>query len=656
MGDVQTGTLLYYSALEYELGGHSALFIYVFPQGETQETSPQPVLKVEYTIPRRRIASKEELLAGDPNLDEIITVKHKRKPMVQSYPAAEGKNVGVIYAAIQQEYYTGTMSAVLEWTQVKDAVASKQSATINDIVLGKRVNVSTEISPKTPQVNLSASLVKALREDEKGVATVTYSDAMSEEERAQLVGDILVHIESRLKIGLGPLWQHADPLSCCHEGVPLCECTVSTMNALPRKKILECWAQHASELLVGGPYEGPGTNMGLPERPVKGALGPHKQDAFLFSACVSGTRLAIPLLYKCQQLTTMALICLGHDSLASNPLGAGGPITGELPGNFEITTEVEWKDWCKNDWPSATEILAKKLIDVGTVFYHTGGTDHCAATLRVGETPPRLQLVDTGGWIFDSTGNLRATEAGKGYIWDTTWEKALTKDPPMTFNGVMRPPRRSESELVTAIERMRKARMIGAVRLAVRTRKSGKVWWLSPLLPMESPDTSQTTPYSLARLMAALRGCPHAESMTVEWEVVIPVAGQNERTAWVNWLKDPSGLNKTEMGLIPNISVKNYFESPGTSWWSAGTLNRLAVIEVTKAGLPHFRWKAPPLQDNTHYPFPFRRDDTDNCALVLDAATLEELRKKPGLNAFADMSTQTGRVGPYFNRPPTGTP
>ena len=289
------------------------------------------------------------------------------------------------------------------------------------------------------------------------------------------------------------------------------------------------------------------------------------------------------------------------------------------------STAAGWADWTEGDWPSAKKAVERKLLRVGTCFYNlsSGGTPHVAAVLRVGRTPPRLQLLDTSGWIDDKDHRLKATSGGGGYMYDTPWRSMLRKGPikttTFTFTGVMQPPVIADSDLTTAIERMRTARMLGAVRLVVKERPTAEVWWVSQLLPMERDGK----PYSMSRLMAALRGCPHRKDVEVTWQVVMP--------------QFSPAIDKCLSGQ--------------DKWWEdkAGTLFPVASISVDVDGSPFFAWKAGLLKTGGLVPSPFKaRYATDSSPFTLDATALASLRTATGWSKLVDMTSQATRVGAYF--------
>lgn len=102
-----------------------------------------------------------------------------------------------------------------------------------------------------------------------------------------------------------------------------------------------------------------------------------------------------------------------------------------------------------------------------------------------------------------------------------------------------------KTDVATVIRRLRSARPLGVAQLAIYRRSSagaanGELLWATALVPLhEALDSSplpgsaivgaSTVPappnqvgYPIARLMAALRGCPHADELSVHWFVRTP--------------------------------------------------------------------------------------------------------------------------------------
>jgi hypothetical protein len=583
-----------------------------------QEPAGSPSLEVEYTLPKPGV--KQSGAAG-----ETITLRQTSKLGVAYVAACSPTDncVGAMYGSFEQRYFVGTIKMLVRW---QDTSGTAHAPEIT-IPATNYVNQPTEVSVGQVEAELTETLVSATVAEEEGATTTTYATGLADDERAKLVGDILVHLEVALERGLGALWRRVDPKGCCEaDQVNALRDHDFTTTGLPREQLLECWAQHASELLIGGPYMGTAANMGVPPvTDLPGVHPSHARDAYLARKCVEGTRLLVPLMFQCQQLATMTLLCLGLDDIAQDPLDSHDVTHGNLSGNATATTASDLADWTEGGWPSAKKAVERKLVRVGTCYYYyndratpndtSDDFPHVAAVLRVGRTPPRIQLIDTGGWLGDPRGRLRARTGGGGYMYDTAWVSGFSKSLPTVFTGVMQPPVVADSDLISAIERMRTARMLGAVRLVVKQRATpGDVWWVSQLLPMERDGK----PYSLARLMAALRGCPHRQDMEVSWQVVMPQFAP----AMDNCLDGQDG------------------------WWATGTLFPVAAISVDADGRPFFSWKN---GDAATGAFRARRG-TDASPFTLDATALASLRTSTGWSKFVDMTSQATRVGAYFNR------
>lgn len=622
---------------------------YAVPSDE--EPANTPSLEVEYAIPQPAISPPG---GASTAASTSTTSKKQTSKLGVKYFGAKPPTptcVGALYGGFEQVYFIGKVTATVRW----QSKAGKDYEATDSFDAKDILNKQTTVTVGQIPAELTETLVSETQSSEEGKATVAYSTSLDESERATLVGDILVHLESKLEQGLGELWKRVDAKGCCYNGHALRDHDFST-GGLEREQLLECWAQHATELLIGGPYAGTATNMGVPG--AIGLSGSHAQDAYLAMRCVSGARLLVPLMFQCQQLATMVLICLGLDTIAQDPIDSHDVKNGNLPGKTTLTAKdnvAELNDWLEGGWPSAMKQVDRKLARVGTCYYYEGdggtpavdGDDfpHVAATLRVGRTPQRLQLVDTGAWVFDAKGRLKAKTGGGGYMYDTAWVRELKKSDMLildsatkkvvktikfSFQGVMQPPVVPDSDIVKAIERMRGARMLGAVRLVLKERKTGNLWWVSQLLPMERDKK----PYSMARLMAALRGCPHRKDVEMKWQVVMGSSASAEQKLWVS---DPASLS--------TCAAKNCLEDEDL-WWRDGTLIPIAEISIGADGKPFFSWKGPPFYSNTG--FRPKLKDTDDARFGIDGADLQSLRMNSGFAQFVDLSTQQTRVGAWF--------
>lgn len=324
----------------------------------------------------------------------------------------------------------------------------------------------------------------------------------------------------------------------------------------------ERWARQVSEMQVGAAYLGPGQTY----------YGSGKGDVLLFDHLQDPGVDApyYPITLACQHLCSMALIARG---LRFKKLGVGQYIeAAENSGQFGafggtwLAKGLELKDV-----PTA---LQKGLVP-GSVYAFSDKPKkqagaHVAYVLRTQPESGRLQFLDTGGMNspnVDAPGvhpellgpNCTPTIVSPRELPPAAESKLKqrtrivgTYDFPATdkvngttatFAGLGLPP--AAKDIASGVERMRRARPLGFVRLLIVRRKLRRdeqlvdfdpldeAWheanatlppasewlvWASPLLPMHHGDSR----YSTTRLLWALRNVPGNEHLRVIWTVDLP--------------------------------------------------------------------------------------------------------------------------------------
>jgi hypothetical protein len=627
---------------------------YVFEDGEAPADNTTPTLEITYLVPNAGLMGSASATAVKRKPQKGSKSQSLRYYPAQQLPSKEEWKAQV-FGGFQQQQCVGSIEAKVKWTP---AAGGPKEITAT-LVLDPRLNtpVTASLSAVQP-VQLSSLLFSPLETSpspENQVAeSVPFTTLLDDAQRAAVVADILDHVELALSAGIGYLWRRAG-LGCSYDGTAYRDWDLDAGSPLSEDQLLECWAQHTSELLFGGPYLGTASNMGVPQKAVPGGGPQHRADAFLYDACVHqpNGRLLVPLLYECQQLATMTLICLGFDELAQNPLSAGQPDCGSLTGKTVYQTTQQLEPWLSGGWYRMDRPMAQGLLRPGTCFYYLGsnGFPHVAATLRASPVPPaQIQITDTGGWILQ-TNILKSQHGGDGCAYDSPWVEALTKPPigTTTFSptGVMAPPAVDANGLKMAIKRMRSAKMLGVARLVVRRRSDGEVWWVSQLLPMESVDGE---PYSIARLVASLRGCPYANDMEVVWHVLMPTTSTSQQSFW----NDPSNIHTPSDQDDDAANSAKACLAGQPNWWRRGHLFAVAAISVKTNGVPQFLWKAPANSsepNNAGRAFPTRRR-SDDVGLAPANAILSDIRTRMGWPRFVDMTpvVQGARDFPYFGQ------
>ncbi len=589
-----------------------------------------------------------------PSLDSPVTVRVEwrpldRPPLQQSNvsvvrwgrastsvvgqketPPADDTTAGAL-VTVPRRFFQGAVQVTIDWTPKDPELAEAGKRTFSHTEqLGDPVNQDAERVKPEAHPQLSALLRSALNDDEKKVVTTTEAEPAGAARfgfRGEMIHRALVHLHRRLRAGLGGFWysfgeECRDPTG----QKALSEATESELGELNRDQLEEAWAQLVTEMTLGLLYNGPGSFMDLDQvekdditkrwHPV------HRQDAKFFSLVrkfAQADDLVFPLVVACQQLSTMISMSRSSDfySLGDDPLDCGAPVpNGKLDGK---------KVFQGDEGNASTRKMSEKgWLQPGVCIFRKNTVRHVATILRAYKSL-QGQLIDTGGWnTATSPFPIPPTDPPKekpqpGVVLDTVTFKNLNAG----LFGVAVPPEVSDEKLREALRRLRGARSLGFTRVVIGLRGTGdvdakNVLWVSRKLPMHENDGGMFHHYPIARLMAALRGLPHADRLDVRFQLWIP---------------------------FQQPAVENAFGTGRTArWWENGTpearkFRTVAEFQVTAAGVPTVRQRA--MQGVTRLPiFPKALDELEeNKDPAVARATFPEL---------ADV--RNDELPPYFRK------
>ncbi len=337
------------------------------------------------------------------------------------------------------------------------------------------------------------------------------------------VREILTHIYSVLRAGLGHVWLEMDwGRRTTWEGTPLLQ--VDDLTALPPGLLEEAWAQLVSEMLILSPYAGPNIVY------TDGALGERE----IFEHMLSGDP-CYSIVAACQQLCSIALIARGFEGFARVlPVQAVTPDCRKSAGG----TFLRPKDHPKSLW--VRNAIDKHKVGPGSVWgYFIKDPDlpkdkhfpHVAFTLRVHEGTKEVQLLDTGAMSAPWEQSPPIPGAGGNYDYPPwKWGIPGSSAKQKWYTGLwLCPP---SPDLAGAVARARRARPLGLARLLLVRRGPKQPWmsdlrekklvFASALLPMWDGDGE---PFSLARLARSLVGQPYFADYMAAWAVCAPKRG-----------------------------------------------------------------------------------------------------------------------------------
>lgn len=280
----------------------------------------------------------------------------------------------------------------------------------------------------------------------------------------------------------------------------------------------ECWSQAITESLLGVPYAGSPTIVGMKE-----------PGTALFGRMTTIDDPVIPIVAACQHLCTIALVSRGFDAIANNPVDSHGNavenLTNIIGGHFSSATQY------RNPALAQADLSLKQ-----GGLYHFSESPHVAFVLR-SFANGRIQFFDTGAMCSpssplptqppNSASPPRLVPNISGNL-DYPWfpEKAGTQvqgpnSTPKVYKGLFIPP--SADFLATGINRLRKSRPLGLARLVLRDRTISNIedslLFATPLLPMWEQGGF---PFTLFRLMFGLRNHPYCDRIEARWLVDVP--------------------------------------------------------------------------------------------------------------------------------------
>lgn len=378
--------------------------------------------------------------------------------------------------------------------------------------------------------------------------------AVRPEREAQAVVEVLKHVHDRLRAGLGELWL-AGGLSTRKQGRALSDWNVDDLTT--ESELREAWAQAITEHVVGSAYVGPGQFMGSWVYNLPGLSPQHMTDASVlmsirrhlgtsrphtplaqggFGRSNATGELCVPLGFACQQLSAWTLFTAGHERIAEDPVSASIPHPGlvEAPqthslSNVLLTPSRLRKGTPPDGFAPGTLLFRDTAAHVGVII-RTPGQES-------------FQLLDSGGW------NSGAAEGSGNH---DTRPITQTTD---TSSGYVVPHPAIPHDLKLVIKRLRSARPLGLAQLMIYRRKTTELeradlLWSTGLVPLHEaldgtplPGTTSMTgadatvplppnqaSYPISRLIASLRGCPHADELSVHWFVYTPVHGSGNST------------------------------------------------------------------------------------------------------------------------------
>lgn len=280
----------------------------------------------------------------------------------------------------------------------------------------------------------------------------------------------------------------------------------------------ECWSQTITEALLGLPYAGSPTIVGMQE-----------PGTSLFGRMTTIDDPVIPIVAACQHLCTIALVSRGFDAIANNPVDSHGNaienLTSIIGGHFSSATRYRDPTLAQNDL----------FLERGGI-YHFSQSPHVAFILR-SFANGRIQFFDTGAMCSPSSPlppqppnsinppHLVPNISGNlDYPWFPETLGRQVEGPnstPKVYKGLFLPP--PAAFLATGIDRLRRSRPLGLARLVLRDRTIGdmedSLLFATPLLPMWEQGGF---PFTLFRLMFGLRNHPYCDRIEARWLIDVP--------------------------------------------------------------------------------------------------------------------------------------
>ena len=489
-----------------------------------------------------------------------------RDPKVGDWPEDDQLTRGAD-VTMPRRFYEGVLRVELKWNAAKPT-DDKGTARKNEVLetVGSTINAETTVEAPRTEPEMAKLLLAPLDTDE--AARIKTTDAVPTGParfpfRGQQILAALNHIEARLQAGLGGFWYKQGPQARDPSGRrALSEVTDDgELKQLTEDQREECWAQLIAEMVLGTAYQGPGSYLNMRQiGDQKGTppLAPspvadsskwhpvHRQDARWFQLVREAAKkddLIFSPVHACQQQSTAIVMSRSEKfySLADDPFDAGQSTpSGNIQGATKSVSpskldEVTKKETLPGFPKSAAELAKRGWLVPGACYYRAPSVRHVSCVIRA-YAAERFQLVDTDGWNVepnpfgipptDPPGTVEKP-AHAGMNFDTKATAQLSNG----FFSVAVPPKVSQDELITAIKRLQVSRTLSFLRLVILLRGSGdvsekNVLWVSKRLHPHEQAESGFLHYPPARLLASLRGCPHADQLAVRWQIFAPLGDE----------------------------------------------------------------------------------------------------------------------------------
>lgn len=476
-----------------------------------------------------------------------------------------------------RRFYEGVVRVELKWNAATPS-ADQGTARSHELVetVGSPVNEETTVEQPRIEPQMAKLLLAPLDADEAKRITTTDpvpGAAARFVFRGNQVLVILNHIHARLQAGLGGFWYAQGPQARDPSGRrALSEVPDDELDVLTEDQREECWAQLIAEMVLGTAYQGPGSYLAMREigdtkRQPPLAPSPaadsskwhpvHRQDARWFQlvreAALKDDLVFSPV-YACQQLSTAIVMSRSETfySLADDPLDSGQATpNGKIAAAKAVAPskkDAEGKELNPGFPRSAAALAEKGWLVPGACYYRTVSTRHVSCVIRA-YAANRFQLVDTDGWNVEPNPfgipptdppGTKDRPARSGVNFDTKATDRLSN----AFFSVVVPEKVPKEDMITAMKRLRLSRTLTFLRLVILLRGSGgdvteqNVLWVSKRLHPHEVTESGFLHYPPARLLASLRGCPHADQLAVRWQVFAPLGDET--------VVDAIGTGRTE--------------------------------------------------------------------------------------------------------------
>jgi len=533
-----------------------------------------------------------------------------RDPKVGDWPEDDQLTRGAD-VTMPRRFYEGVLRVELKWNSAKpdkDNVTARKNEVLETV--GSTINAETTVEEPRTEPEMAKLLLAPLDADE--ATRIKTTDAVPTGParfpfRGQQILAALNHIEARLQAGIGGFWYKQGPQARDPSGRrALSEVTdEAELKQLSEDQREECWAQLIAEMVLGTAYQGPGSYLNMRQIGDKKGTPPlapspvadsskwhpvHRQDARWFQLVREAAKqddLVFSPVHACQQQSTAILMSRSERfySLADDPLDAAQSTpNGNLAGATRSVApskqdEVTKKELNPGFPKSAAELAKRGWLVPGACYYRALSVRHVSCVIRA-YAAERFQLVDTDGWNvepnpFGIPPTEKAGETHAGMNFDTKATDRLANG----FFSVLVPPKVSQDELIAAIKRLQVSRTLCFLRLVILLRGSGdvrakNVLWVSKRLHPHEDAESGFLHYPAARLLASLRGCPHADQLAVRWQIFAPLG------------------DETVVDAITTGRTARWWERKGPDGKVAAKFRIVVEFELQANGVPRVRQRS----------------------------------------------------------------